>query len=92
MRKDYEKEIEALFKNGSSHIFIYREDIRPVSIIVTDRLLSLSLMDRNGRYTNRIIVSSRPRALQWGEELFQYYMDRSESLDKQSLAKRYLVV
>ncbi|MDP2216186.1 MAG: winged helix-turn-helix domain-containing protein [Methanolobus sp.] len=92
MRKDYEKEIEALFKNGSSHIFIYREDIRPVSIIVTDRLLSLSLMDRNGRYTNRIIVSSRPRALQWGEELFQYYMDRSEGLDKQSLAKKYLAV
>ncbi len=88
MKKEYEKEMEALFKSDSSHIFTYREDIRPVSITVTDKLLSFSLMDRNGRYTNRIIVSSRPSALKWGEDLFKYYMDRSERLENKSAANK----
>jgi predicted transcriptional regulator len=91
MKKEYEKEIEALFRSNGSHIFIYREDIRPVSITVTDKLLSFSLMDRNGRYTNRIIVSTRPSALKWGEDLFKYYMDRSEGLEKQSAVNKYPV-
>lgn len=87
MKKEYEKEIEALFNNGSSHVFIYRRDVRPVSIIVTDRVLSFSLSDRNGRYTNRIIISATPRALKWGEDLFRHYMDRSEALNKQLISR-----
>ncbi|MDI3539717.1 MAG: hypothetical protein PWQ52_840 [Methanolobus sp.] len=88
LKKEYEKEIGALLSNGGSHVLIYRKDVRPVSITVTDRVLSFSLSDRNGRYTNRIIVSSTPRALKWGEDLFKYYMDRSETLNEQLTTKR----
>ncbi|MDW7733045.1 MAG: winged helix-turn-helix domain-containing protein [Methanolobus sp.] len=81
LKREYEREIGTLFKNGNSHISIYRQPVRPVSITVSDQCMSFSLLDKNGRYTNRIILSSEPTAIEWGEELFQYYKNRSERLN-----------
>ncbi|TGC11327.1 helix-turn-helix transcriptional regulator [Methanolobus halotolerans] len=81
LKREYKKEIEILFKNGNSHISIYRQAVKPVSITVSDQCMSFSLLDKNGRYTNRIILSSEPTAIAWGEELFQYYKKRSDILN-----------
>ncbi|WP_406658029.1 winged helix-turn-helix domain-containing protein [Methanolobus sp. ZRKC2] len=81
LKREYEKEIEILLEEGSSHISICKQDVKPVSITVSDLFMSFSLLDKNGRYTNRIILSSESKAIEWGEELFQYYKDRSESLN-----------
>lgn len=80
LKKEYEKEIGILLNGGNSDISIYKDRTKPVSITVSDQCMSFSLLDKNGRCTNRIILSSEPTAIKWGEELFNYYKSRSEIL------------
>ncbi len=80
LKKEYEKEMENLFKDQKSRIFIYRDSMKPPCIIVTDRFLSLALLDNEGRYDNSSIISSESSAVLWGERLFSHYRDRSDRL------------
>lgn len=80
LKEEYEKEIENLFKDQRSKIFIYRGSMKPPSIIVTDRFFSLALLDNEGRYDNSSIISSESSAVLWGERLFSHYRDRSDRL------------
>jgi predicted transcriptional regulator len=78
LKEEYEKEMEELFKYQDANIFVYKKDVKPLSITVTDRFLSLALMDKSGRYNNCMITSSEHTAVLWGEELFNYYKGMSE--------------
>ncbi|WP_342304565.1 winged helix-turn-helix domain-containing protein [Methanolobus sp. ZRKC5] len=83
LKEEYEKEIENLFKDQRSKIFIYKGSMKPPTIIVTDKFLSLALLDNEGRYDNSSIISSELSAVLWGERLFSHYRDRSDRLIEQ---------
>lgn len=53
--------------------FLLGEDL-PVAMTVTDKFLSLGLFNLQGSYDySTDLVSSDPRALEWGENLYKYY-------------------
>ncbi|VVB91161.1 Methanogenesis regulatory protein FilR1 [uncultured archaeon] len=63
------------FKNGS--LYISDEDIK-LSCAITDVFLSISLFFKNGVFdSSKDLVSFDKPALLWGEELFNYFKERS---------------
>ncbi|WP_406660971.1 winged helix-turn-helix domain-containing protein [Methanolobus sp. ZRKC3] len=80
LKEEYEREMDLFFKDKRSNVFIYRENVKPLAITVTDRSFSLALLEKNGRYNNCMITSSEPAAISWGEELFNYYKNMSDRL------------
>ncbi len=68
------------FENGS--LYISDEDIR-FAHVVTDVFFSFSLFFKNGVFDSRAdLVSFDKSALLWGEELFNYYKERSVKIEK----------
>ncbi len=77
---EYKHEIKHMLTSENSNLFVYEGDTMPMSMIVTDKVFFLSLLDKKGRSTNRVLMASEARALKWGEELFLYYKGRSGQL------------
>ncbi|WP_319506797.1 winged helix-turn-helix domain-containing protein [uncultured Methanolobus sp.] len=80
LKEEYEKEIGNLFEDKLSEIFVYRGNLKPLTIIVTDKFLSMTLLSKGGKYDNSSIMSSEPSAISWGEALFTHYKERSDRL------------
>lgn len=61
------------------------EDIK-VALTVTDNIFSLGLFNLNGEYDyNTDLMSMNPKALQWGEDIFQDYLKQSSKVNLQDL-------
>ncbi len=68
------------FKNAS--LYISDVDIR-LACVVTDVFFSISLFYKNGVFDSRKdLVSFDDSALAWGEELFNFYMERSQKIER----------
>lgn len=76
LKDDFGKEYNILLENKVS-LYIYSGKIRPSSFIVTDNFFLLKLFGKDGEFDHRKIVSFTPSALEWGNELAQYYIDNS---------------
>jgi len=76
----YKKETRRMLSRGNSNLFVCEGDTIPMLMTVTDKVFFLSLLDKKGRSTNRVLMASKARALKWGEELFLYYKERSGQL------------
>lgn len=77
---EYKKEIKNVFRSKVFDFLVYEGDLKPISLIVTDKIFFLSLLDKKGRVTTRFLIAFEPQALKWGEELFMYYKERSKSV------------
>ncbi|MDM7918732.1 MAG: DUF1724 domain-containing protein, partial [Methanosarcina sp.] len=60
---------------------IYSGKIRPSSFMVTDNFFMLKLFGKEGEFDHRKITSYTPSAMEWGNELAQYYMDQSAKVN-----------
>nr|WP_321497592.1 winged helix-turn-helix domain-containing protein [uncultured Methanolobus sp.] len=87
LKKEYDKEIENLFTDSRSNIFVHRGNSRPLNLIVTDSFFSLALLDNAGKYNNSMITSSEMSAVAWGKKLFEHYVKRSEKLTEHEFIK-----
>ncbi len=77
---EYKNETRRILRSGNSNLFVYEGERVPMLMTVTDKVFFLSLLDKKGRSTNRVLMASEARALKWGEELFLYYKERSGQL------------
>ncbi len=75
---EYKQKIKHILSIKASNFLVYEVDLKPMSMIVTDKIFLLSLPDKKGRLTPQFLISSEPQALKWGEELFMYYKERSK--------------
>lgn len=80
LKKEYEKDINNLFKDERSNIFVYKGQVRPLDLIVSEKFFSMALPGNQGKYDNTTISSSEDSAILWGKELFDHYKDRSEKI------------
>jgi len=76
--KEFPMETENLIRQDNSEISIYRDTSMPAILVVTDRMLYLSLLDKQGRYERSSLICNEPEAIRWGYELFDWYRQRSE--------------
>lgn len=75
---EYKNEIKNVLSSKASNFLVYEDDLKPISMIVTDKIFFLSLLDKKGRLTTQFLIAFEPEALKWGEELFMYYKERSK--------------
>ncbi len=65
-------------KDGSLKLYIVKGDVK-VAFTVTDYCLSFGLFNLGGTYDwNRDLRNYSKEAIEWGEELFEWYLKRSE--------------
>ncbi len=81
MKKDYTEDLQELLDFKNAKIYICGEKIT-LKNVVTDRFCSLVLFDRKGKFDHQRLMSFDESALEWCEELFNHYRDRSIPLEK----------
>jgi predicted transcriptional regulator len=68
-----------LFLQNKLKIWKIKEEEVNVAFTVTDTTLSLGLFSTKGEYDlSRDLVSDDPKAIQWGNDLFDYYKGKAE--------------
>jgi Predicted transcriptional regulator len=80
MKEDRQEELENLQQSQNIKLFLYKKELLPPSIIVTDNLFSGSFFSSHGRYDHRDIMSFSRSSLNWGEELFGYYQKMANEI------------
>ncbi|WP_048143709.1 helix-turn-helix transcriptional regulator [Methanosarcina horonobensis] len=80
LKEEYQTEVREFLKLPNSCLYVCDEKIE-FSHVITDSFLSLSLPFSDGTYDHKQdILCFTPTALQWGEDLFAYYRNRSEKV------------
>ena len=78
-------ELKKNFVDGTLKIFL-NEDLR-FALTVTDKNFSLGLFTLDGDYDDNMdLISTNPRAIQWGEELFQIKLKESTRIGAEVLS------
>jgi predicted transcriptional regulator len=64
---------------------IFLTDELRIALTVTENSFSMGLFMRDGEYDyTRDLVSSSPKAIEWGEELFRHHLKEARKLDMES--------
>ncbi len=80
IKVEYRTDLREFLSLDNTCFYVCNENIE-FSHVVTDSFLSLSLPFSNGAYDHeQDIMCFDPVALKWGEDLFDYYRDKSEKI------------
>ena len=66
-----------IVKNELFNLFVYPKKIDFVSFAYNEYYLLMRLLDGKGKYDYKYMLSSSQSALEWGKELFEYYLKDS---------------
>lgn len=75
------KELEQFLDHKNASLYVI-EDAR-LAFAVTDSIISISLCSKSGKFdalTN--LISARPSAIKWGEDLFEHYKQNSRKISR----------
>jgi predicted transcriptional regulator len=88
-KEPYASNMQELADYPNFSVWVTGEKLR-VGLTVTDKYLSLGLFkkDTNLYDSSSDIFSNEPRAVEWGENLFRYYKERSTKLDIAALFEK----
>lgn len=80
---DFKDETAQIIEKENNSVFLLEEERikTPAVIAASDKVMFLGLFDRNGRFDRQYIMSSEPKALQWGKDLFSYYVEMASKID-----------
>lgn len=78
--QDYQNELEVFLGSKRGKLFEYPEDLKLASLFIADQFLMMCLFDRSGNYDRKDLVFCNEAALNWGRELFEYYLLRSQPI------------
>jgi len=76
IKRDYSKELRTFLSLDNARLYTIKE--AGIAFIVTDTFTAFSLHHRNGEFDALTsLMSFEPSAIKWGEELFEYYREKS---------------
>ncbi|SNQ58901.1 helix-turn-helix transcriptional regulator [Candidatus Methanoperedens nitratireducens] len=80
VEKEYGPELARILNLKNGRLYVCDEDIK-LAFVTTDVFFSMSLFFKDGAFdTKKDMVSFDISAISWGEELFNYYKERSEEI------------
>jgi len=82
LSSEHSKMIKEIMEMENVSLYVSKEGTKPTEITVTDRIMLLGLFDKNGKFDQQFIMSFNPRALHWGQELFDYFKTLSKQVNK----------
>ena len=74
------EEAEDLLLPKNSSLYVYDGISSVISLTVTERFMALMLLNKNGKLDQSLLISSENEAIEWGKELFMYYMTLSKKI------------
>jgi len=77
IKAEYYDDLKNHFMHENIKFYLYEKDIKIGSFSLSDYHLILRLLTRNNEYDNKQLFFSDQKALQWGKELFDYYLKDS---------------
>jgi len=87
VKKEHRDNLQEFLDNNNTSLCIILDNDINIAFVVTNSFLSLSLFFKNGTFdAQRDLISFDKSALKWGEELFNYYKNRSEQIKSLSTA------
>lgn len=82
LRNEYSDDTEEFLNLSNTVFYICNENIKLTASAITDRFIFLCFFDKDQRFDLQYIMSFDDSALNWGEELFQYYKSISTPITK----------
>lgn len=80
LKNDFKDTYNLLLENNVS-LYIYRGKIKPSSFIISNEFMMLKLFGKEGEFDHRNIMSFNSSAIEWGNELADYYIGLSEKVN-----------
>jgi predicted transcriptional regulator len=74
--------INELMDMDNVSLYVSKEGIKLTEITVTEKIMLLGLFDKKGKFDQQFIMSFKPGALKWGQELFDYFRRLSKQVNK----------
>jgi predicted transcriptional regulator len=68
---------EKLLENDLFNLFVYPEKSNLLTFAYNDYYFFMNLLKDTGEVDNREVLCSNPSAIEWGKELFNYYLQDS---------------
>jgi predicted transcriptional regulator len=73
-------EVQALIKSSNINLYMYTGSFDFLSFSINDYNMLLQLLTKEGNPDNKDVICSSENALQWGKELFEYYLKDSKPI------------
>ena len=83
---DFPKEAAGISRSKNSKLLICRKPVKLPSIVVTERFMTLKLLEGSGKLRDQMLLCCEEKALKWGKELFTYYMTLCEPLEEKEFS------
>jgi predicted transcriptional regulator len=77
IRTQHYSYFKMLIENKLFHLFVYPGKIHFLGFAFNDRDIILSILNTSGEFDNKHALCSSTSALEWGKELFEYYLKDS---------------
>ncbi len=77
IREEYFEDFRELLSTDSVKLFIYKDKMDLVSFSINDHCSVMRLLTKSHEYDSKQLVCKGQNALEWGQELFEYYRKRS---------------
>lgn len=78
-------ELVRILDNELTHLFVYPEKIGLLSFIYNEYCIMLSPLNNDGNFDNKHVECCDQDSLNWGKELFEYYLKKSNPVNKNDL-------
>ena len=82
LSQEHSTMINELMDMDNVSLYVSKEGVKLTEITVTEKIMLLGLFDKNGKFDQQFIMSFKPSALKWGQELFDYFRRLSKQVNK----------
>lgn len=79
---NYERKIKRFVELKNTELFVCKDGVKLGELIVSERGILLSLFTPNGRFHHDYVLCFEEEALQWGQDLFEFYKGRAQKIEK----------
>ena len=77
VKRDNYNELQKLVNNRQVALYLYSQKMHFVSFKVNETCIVLKLLTKNDTYDHKQLICHSPDAVEWGKELFDYYLQDS---------------
>lgn len=77
---DHMQELKMFLNSGSGKLYLYPNDMKLASLFIAETFVMMCLFDRKGRYDRKDLIFRNDAAINWGKELFGFYLLSSHQI------------
>jgi len=77
LRIEHPADFENIIKSELHHFFVYPKNINLMALVFNDYYILIRLLKNTGEYDTKHILCDNREAIEWGKELFEYYLKDS---------------